>query len=99
MDTETVIEFLDELYWLRMKSVALPNMRKTKDLRSDEIAIMFKLELMALQRFETELTKELAPLVSMLRVLPIREQLTYVFDGPHYVAAIMLVQYLHQNQN
>lgn len=99
MDTETVIEFLDKLYWLRIKLVALPDERKSKKLRKEEIAIAFKLERMALQRYETELCTELAPLIGMLRTLPIRQQLTYAFDGPRHIAAIMLVHYLHQHQN
>ena len=99
MKTETVIEFLDELYWVGIRLTALPDKRRSKKLRNEEIAILRKLKCIAIQRFETELTAELAPLVCMLRALPLREQLTYAFDGPRYVAAILLVQHLHKHQN
>ncbi len=99
MKIETVIEFLDELYWLRLELLALPNKKKAIKMRREEIAITYKIERMVIARFETELRDELATEMNMLRTLSLGERVTYLFDGPRSVAAIMLVQHLHKHQN
>ena len=99
MKIETVIEFLDELYWLRLELLTSPKEKKTIKQRKEEIAITYKIERMVIARFEAKLRSKLANKVSMLRTLSLGERVTYLFDGPRSVAAIMLVQYVLKHQN
>jgi hypothetical protein len=99
METLDIIEFMSSITERRMNlALSSENCEENSEIK-EQIRVARKIEFIIIERHEDELRAELAPELSILRLLPMNERMNYYFEGRRFIAALVLLPYLLRKEN